>query len=143
MQDAAIFPLAPKANPMSFLVKTTVLACATMLFCSQAYAASRTPISRSQANMNLFVCGQVPGSFPIETLSSKGCCFEDDQSDKTFCTMCNKETQECAEYEARDTSPRALRKEILQETNPDVAPTTRSLPKRQGNAPSAGTLKKP
>ncbi|WP_299933047.1 hypothetical protein [uncultured Pelagimonas sp.] len=128
---------------MSQLFKTAALACASFLICTEAYAAKRTPISRSQANMNIFVCGQVPGSFPLETLSSSGCCFEDDQSDKTYCTMCNKETQDCAEYEARETSPRTLGKQVLQQSSPVVAPTPPSPRKKQSNAPAIGSTKKP
>ncbi|PYG34435.1 hypothetical protein [Pelagimonas varians] len=129
---------------MSLFFKTAALACAAMMMCSEAHAAKRTPISRSEANSNLFLCSQTPDTFTIETNSSIGCCFEDPASDITYCTMCNKETKDCAEYEARDVSPRAMRKQIAQDPGTVIAPppSTRPRPK-QSTAPATGLLVKP
>lgn len=120
---------------MSLFLKTAALACAALLICSEAQAANHTPISRSDANSNLFLCSQTPDTFTRETPSLVGCCFEDPASDITYCTMCTKETKDCAEYEARDVSPRGMRKQIAHDPGAVIAPPVSPSPRKRRQQP--------
>lgn len=121
----------PSRKPMnmSHLAQITAITVSLIFIGDAAFALKRTPISHQEAKLNLMGCNAIPG-FAMETPSSVGCCFEDDQSDTTYCTMCNKETNDCAEYELIEGHPRDIRKRLQSYSdNLRVAPPAPSTPK--------------
>jgi len=118
------------------ILLSVMLLLGTLAISSEAFSATRTPISRDQASDNIALC-EATGGFVVRTPSVVACCNEN-RDGSTTCVGCSHSGDDCANYSFRSGGGRSIGQFLKQSaptTGGVLAPkaTTRKAPKSKTN----------
>ena len=110
-----------KYRGLACVALTAILLLGLAAESSEAFAATRTPISRDQASDNILLC-KAGGGEIVRTPSVVACCNEQPDG-TTICVGCAPDGSHCANYAVR-TGPKGSLRRSLMEQSPSTGAVT-------------------